>query len=393
MNQDGFRDLLSVPRPAHSAITTNARPASSKIKKKEAAPAPTSSFVPDPTIGPPVKGLDLEAIERARARVTEEDVDDLLEQTYKSKPDASSGPSTNVDPLLGASKKRTREEIVAALKNKRMKTDNSTEQETLAKPDAKPVVLSSKFKPIGAPKAKAKTAAEVKLKKKTNVAPVPEIQASTSIQTTVPAPSTSRTAPTPTASALAEPEDDVDPDADLFAEAGDYDAFGDEDEDEDEGASGPSNPRRLSPPADVPAPAKWFKMDEDHEPAAVSRPPEASGHKKSLATRSRSVSPTADLPSSSRLVPAEEPPEPQQLQRLEGLSSSWSVQDVLSHNTYLEKEDKRLARKARNNRGGEEGKAALEREKERARDKQGKGGRAHQDWQKLQAYERKKGKE
>ncbi|KAH7105826.1 hypothetical protein BKA62DRAFT_341386 [Auriculariales sp. MPI-PUGE-AT-0066] len=356
MNQDGFRDLLSVPRPAHSAITTNARPASSKIKKvdasqpifaprktkadaprsakhrpgighKEAAPAPTSSFVPDPTIGPPVKGLDLEAIERARARVTEEDVDDLLEQTYKSKPDASSGPSTNVDPLLGASKKRTREEIVAALKNKRMKTDNSTEQETLAKPDAKPVVLSSKFKPIGAPKAKAKTAAEVKLKKKkTNVAPVPEIQASTSIQTTVPAPSTSRTAPTPTASALAEPEDDVDPDADLFAEAGDYDAFGDEDEDEDEGASGPSNPSRLSPPADVPAPAKWFKMDEDHEPAAVSRPPEASGHKKSLATRSRSVSPTADLPSSSRLVPAEEPPEPQQLQRLEGLSSSWSVQ-------------------------------------------------------------------
>jgi len=190
-------------------------------------------------------------------------------------------------------------------------------------------------------------------------------------------------------------DDDIDPDADLFAGVGDYDGFGDDDDDEDDTTTpaGPSKPSDAAPSAnsaDI-GPGRWFKMDDEPSlPTAAPQHPAAVD-----AAHSRSTSPSAVDPaqssSSAQTVEA-----PMQTLRLEALaSSSISIRDVLDMDKQLEKEQLRLARKAKNKRGaGDEAVASAVQGKGRRggeKQKMSAEAKAHQDFQKLQAFERKRG--
>lgn len=286
-----------------------------------------------------VKGLDHALLQKNIASLetsTAEELDDELEKAFHA-----GGASAEVAPAVA---KRSREEILAAVKGKRAK---------FAGVDTPVEAKSSKFKPIGVTEKKKKRKevggseageSEKKMRKKKK-----KIIDDSAI-TTEPKPATSTVGSTPSNSEQIDtaplslppsrpmskpliPPPNDDDDGDIFAGAGDYTAeFSDDSKSDDEGLPAPSDQtytqsssaapdRSPSPPS---LRQSWFPSvlrSPSPPPPSVGPPPR----------RSTSRSPSPPAPT-----------------RLQGFASSSipSVKDLLAMDKKAEEEAKRKAKKA-----------------------------------------------
>ncbi|KAK1221073.1 C-24(28) sterol reductase [Marasmius sp. AFHP31] len=229
-----------------------------------------------------VKGLDMALLERNKAKeavgkAAEED--DELEKAFLEvgKPSAS-----EVPPTSGKNgKKRTREDIIRDLKNKKSGGEpvSSTSQDPeLNKGKFKPIG----FKPIGAPseektkKRKVKGEGEKK-KKKRKVAEDADSGKGKTVETTknedtndTSGPAHNETTAVPRMQKVPEPDPEIPDDFDIFADAGDYEGVDLGDDDDDEGESRPKEEKEreqndLAPTNPKLKPGRWFADDDDDE--------------------------------------------------------------------------------------------------------------------------------
>ncbi len=284
-----------------------------------------------------VKGLDFALLEqnKARASAATED-DDALEQVFQ---EASSS----------VSKKRTREDIVRELKNKRQKSE-AAEDVPAVKPDAplEQAKKAGKFKPIGfkpigstegtkKKKAKAKeegAGAGVKKKKKkalTEGEPKQEGEPRSLKLNEGDEASTSKVPVKAVPEPVPEP---LDEDFDIFADAEEYAGVDLGDDDESDSEPTEKDDKQSTPPVDVPAKGKWFEI-EDPEPGQLETPATPEGNLKSPST-----------PPPER-EDGEEQEEEEAPVRLVPLASSSvpSIRDLLAMDAEVGKREQRKAKK------------------------------------------------
>ncbi|KAJ7696578.1 hypothetical protein B0H17DRAFT_402130 [Mycena rosella] len=215
-----------------------------------------------------VKGLDVALLEQNKAKASLSTVDDdSLEQAFMAVASEATVP-----------KKRTREDMVRELKEKRgikptaaattepKSTDNALEA---AKKQGKFKPIG--FKPIGAgteklkkKKVKADGTEGERKKKKRKVEAVEEKGAGDQTQSLAPTPQVAGPTPIASSSIPVPPEDDIPDDFDIFAGAGEYEGIdlGDDEDEEETPAEKPDNPDLEEGEEPAPAPRKWFEDDE-----------------------------------------------------------------------------------------------------------------------------------
>ncbi|KZV94588.1 hypothetical protein EXIGLDRAFT_748565 [Exidia glandulosa HHB12029] len=389
MDQDAFRKILTAPRPAgaasktgtssrrtvqtvdasqpifkpRKAATTKPNPKKTDIGFKEGGSSTLRALIEEyDDAPPPVNGLDFALLEKEKAKLAgnDDDMDDVLEATYKTVA------STSVP--AAAPKKRTREEILNELKAKRQKTDTDS-----ASPPVDDVKKTGKFRPIGAPPPKEKKKEKLgadgmpkKKKRKLEAAEQPEGPSASTSTSAGPAPAVppSNAAPPP----QAQPDEEEDAfGGDIFADVEEYKGFDDEDDSDDNSGAETSKPAEESTTADAlpAAPTKWFQLDD--EEGEIARPP--------------TPPPAAPVPEAER----EASPEPVRLAPL--ASSSFSIKDVLAMDKELEKDEKRRAKKEKKKKGELPGEGGGGREKP----KMSAEAKATRDLQKLESYQKKRG--
>jgi len=342
-----------------------------------------------------VKGLDFALLEQTRGRVeavTSVQDDESLEDAFRTA-------SSSTEPFAAVPRKRTREEIVQELKEKRGKTANSNGGGPGALDNGKAtgieeVKREGKFKPIGFKPVGAQSASSkgkdkdgVRKKKKRKVdsdsaAPIAEKKPETLVKdsgkdetvlhTSNGTSTAGKKAPDP------EPADEV---FDIFADAGDYEGVNfddDDDDDDDKNAERKAPPEVAIPPEeelDQPPPRKWFDDDElpppppEHSPTV---PADSKGKGKAGNRASQGPSDNEE---------GELEAEPDKPMRLAPLASSSlpSIRDVLAVDSALDEKDKRKARKEKRKAGGGgEGKKVSAEAK------------LNRDYQKLKSYTEKK---
>lgn len=299
-----------------------------------------------------VKGLDFALLEQNKARVnaaTEDD--DTLEQAF-------------IESSSSLPKKRTREEIVAELKNKRVKGDIVSEDlggEGAGKDDAalEEGKKAGKFKPIGfkpigetekkgKKKVIKKVKGEGKKKKVKEGVTCGDAAASTSDITSKEPQATDEKPSVASSSRPAEPEPEpVDEDFDIFAGAGEYTGLDLGDDDED--AESDAEPGAIADTTEAAEPStvrqKWVDLDEE---------PSTSNNAEPSTSKSKSKSPAPAPRQPSHSEEPEEGEEPEDsLTRLMPLSSSMSIRDILAADAEEEKAEKRRARKEKKKKGGD----------------------------------------
>ncbi|KAL5492375.1 hypothetical protein ACEPAI_3822 [Sanghuangporus weigelae] len=358
-----------------------------------------------------VKGLDFALLEQAKARLAASSStkdDEELEEAFR-------GANSGSPPALGealSSKKRTREDIVRELKNKKTKgeanggdatalvVDKSIEE---AKKEGKFKPIG--FKPTGGSNSKAKDGKEVKKKKKRKVEgkAVSAQTATTALVETearkVDEPSGSNAAqnsdkepPRPVPASVPEPEP-LNEDFDIFAGAGEYEGIDlgdDDDEDDSEHAERRDDEQQNEQPRPN---RKWIEDDEELDKSTSAPPPDHRSPTRADAKgKQRSATPHLDEPPSSEAHPeheAETDSKPEPISRLAPLASSSvpSIQDILAADAAREAEEKRKARKEKlkSKRGGGGGEGLGEKKKVSAEAK------INRDYQKLKSYTAKKG--
>lgn len=299
-----------------------------------------------------VKGLDFALLEqnKARANAATED-DDTLEQAF-------------IEGSSSLPKKRTREEIVAELKNKRVKGEAVSGDlggEGQGKDDA--VLEEAKkagkfkligFKPIGETEKKGKKKVVKKAKgegkKKKVKEDVTIAEATNNANGAAPKEPQANDKKSPTATSSrpqeSEPEP-VDEDFDIFAGAGEYTGLdlGDDDGDA-ENDTEPGAIADTAEPAESTA-VQWKWIDVDEEPST-----NVNGEPSTSKSKSPSPTPTPRPPSHSEEPEEGEEPE-DTLTRLMPLSSSMSIRDILAADAEEEKAEKRRARKEKKKKGSD----------------------------------------
>lgn len=217
-----------------------------------------------------MKGLDISLLQQNKARAAQStDDDDSLEQVFQQVTTESSVP-----------KKRTREDFIKELKEKRQKGGDAVEVvngEAVSLEEAK---KAGKFKPIGfkpigaAAEGKGKTKRtkdadkDAKRKKKKRKVEGDTTTATQDVpQTLVP----NETLPVPPPEPEPEPEPEPIPeDFDIFAGAGEYEGIDLGDDDEDDGAGEEKTPEINVPPEPPVVPrGGWFDteyQDKDMPP-------------------------------------------------------------------------------------------------------------------------------
>lgn len=258
-----------------------------------------------------VKGLDIALLEQNKAKAgVSATADEDLEEAFAEIP-----------------KKRTREDIVRELKEKRGQgASSSAEPSQPSKSKFKPVG----FKPVGAPedgakkkKKKARVLADGEpKKKKRKVATTPEA-----------GPSHSKTVDEPTAVPPKSPSPPpepalVDDDMDIFADAGDYDGLNMDDADDDDVEEGHHSDGELRQDADEGTSqpiirGRWF--GDERSPSPTPDKPLALPVQNS----------TADSNVEEGEVPL----------RLQGLDGSLSVKEMLALDEEAARDEKRRKRK------------------------------------------------
>ncbi|KAE9394744.1 hypothetical protein BT96DRAFT_942947 [Gymnopus androsaceus JB14] len=216
-----------------------------------------------------VKGLDMALLQQNKAKAAmATDEDDSLEQAYIQ---ASSEPTVP--------KKRTREDIIRELKEKRAQgggVSTTPDEPSLNKGKFKPIG----FKPIGSSgeqkEKKKKTKGEGERKKKKRKVEIPAEDKPKDTEA-VSAPSMSPTAPNPNPPlSLNGPEEPEPPeDFDIFAGAGEYEGvdLGDDEEEENE-----KKAEEEDGPSGSLGPGRWFATDEQpNDPAKIADNPPLAG--------------------------------------------------------------------------------------------------------------------
>ncbi|EJD07526.1 uncharacterized protein FOMMEDRAFT_143896 [Fomitiporia mediterranea MF3/22] len=370
-----------------------------------------------------VKGLDFALLEQTKSRMaasTSAQDDEELEEAFRGAISASPPPlDQTTTTSTSNTKKRTREDIVRELKNKRTKGEGDVNGAESSTPLADRALDEAKregkfkpigFKPIGA--TKDKEGKEVKKKKKRKVTengtgdsqqrpPGSTVPSSSkddaSTSNTKQGPDKPASEPTPAPEPEPEP---VNEDFDIFADAGEYEGVN-FDDDDDEGIDDsskrevqPSEARETieSTPAEgEPGPRrKWFDDDEPPSPPPERLLPSLNNQKGK--SKDPSGSPEHTTPRGQRNE-NEEPhddEEAERISRLAPLTSSAvpSIRDILAADTAREAEEKRKARKEKRKRGGggDGGGGSGESKKVSAEAK------LNRDYQKLKSYTEKKDK-
>ncbi|GBE86526.1 hypothetical protein SCP_0904050 [Sparassis crispa] len=348
-----------------------------------------------------VKGLDYALLEQNRAREsasTNAQDDDALERAFVEISEASS-----------SGQKRTREEIVQALKNKRARVgkDANARPEKLPSSDvaleeAKKV---GKFKPIGFKPIGSIAGEKAKKKVKQNTEALGEKgerkkkrKVDSNADEMLPPPPL----PVPTPSADAGPSKPVVPsvpesgsepipeDFDIFADATEYTGIDlDEDEDSDSETQGKikeEGRREFEEDEEqsVPFRREWFETEEDEQPpspkpgvdhAVTTKPP--------LPNTSRFPTTGSPVPAVPEFEEGEEE-ETEAPVRLQPLASSAlpSIRDFLALDSAADKAIKRRARKDKKREGGGQGGGA--------KDSKAEKDKLDRDYKRLKAYTDKK---
>lgn len=269
-----------------------------------------------------VKGLDLALLEQNKAKAaavsTVED-DEALERAFLG---VDAGTSADAIELTTQPKKKSRQDLIHELKEKRR--ENKPAENKAADAGIEGAKKAGKFKPIGfkpvggdseGKKRKKEKEGGERKKKKRKVDEGGDEPAEASSSTKPPAPPLPATLPKKGEQAEPEP---LDPDFDIFAGVGEYtgEIENDSADEEKEGSS--------KPPQDVGQPRKGGWLDEPKSPAPPPKeptPPPAEGSK---------IGGVEEEPSPMRLVP---------------LASSMSAKDILAIDDAVAKEEKRKARK------------------------------------------------
>ncbi|KAJ7654451.1 hypothetical protein DFH06DRAFT_1269950 [Mycena polygramma] len=222
-----------------------------------------------------VKGLDVALLEQNKAKASLSTVDDdSLEQAFKEAVAETTVP-----------KKRTREDMIRELKEKRGITSSTPTPDAAleaAKKQGKFKPIG--FKPIGATEEKPRkkkvkadgTEGDRKKKKRKVEAVEPKGDDEKAIPPPPPPSNGAQSAPTASSSTPLSLEDDVPDDFDIFAGAGEYEGIdlGDEeDEEEDKETGKPDNPDLEDGEEAEPAPRTWFEEDEPDPPPSTSKLP------------------------------------------------------------------------------------------------------------------------
>ncbi|KAJ1306704.1 hypothetical protein OPQ81_007696 [Rhizoctonia solani] len=289
-----------------------------------------------------VKGLDFALLEQQRAREeSQDDLDDVLESAFRREPLEISSTEESSTATQPQSKKRTRAELLAELRQSReanasQQVKTSTKEEEIealerakqaeeeeeeeAIVDEKPQANEAKVNPTGVSKRAPspvnipnREPATAMSTKSMGVTP----DAGSQTNTDVFGPS----APPTTAPAPAPPVEEID-DTDPFADVGEYEPdYGDDD------SSAEDAPKDISQPSITPGRRNWFNDPEpEPEPAKPSTPPPKAPEE------------------------TETEPDPPRSMRLEGLSSSAmpSISEFLAIDKEEEAREKKKARKEKN---------------------------------------------
>jgi hypothetical protein len=314
-----------------------------------------------------VKGLDVSLLQQNKARAAQStDDDDSLEQAFQEVSTESRVPQ-----------KRTREDIIKELKEKRQQGgahEEVAKDEAVALEEAKKAGTFKPigFKPIGTPaerktkKKKGKDSdkdGERKKKKRKIEGGSVEVQKA---QSEMPPPPPPPQKVSPHMHAEPEPEP-IPEDFDIFAGAGDYvgiDLGDDDDEGEEDLGKAVQVPELREEPSTIPG-QRWFADDEDQPPQ-----PDTS-----------QVAKTTSEPHSPPPPMSDEDEEPQQPTRLVPLQTSAipSIRDLLAMDGA---QDKRKKRKGKN----KGGKDVDSEEKKKVTAE----ARADRDYKRLKSYTEKK---
>ncbi|TFK39822.1 RED-like protein N-terminal region-domain-containing protein [Crucibulum laeve] len=328
-----------------------------------------------------VKGLDMALVEqhKAKASMSIED-DDSLEQAFLEASSEKAVP-----------KKRTREDIIRELKEKRggetegrdVRVTKIAEVEAKLLEEAK---KQGKFKPIGfkpiggsADGKKKKTKSdgkdgERKKKKRKLEGDSEQNVTATAGEESTPKPEVANSVPSPSTSKPAQPESQSEPadeDFDIFAGAGDYEGIDLGDDDDDE----PTRPIvRASEEEEGLIPRHWIPTEDDGHPSrsqTESAPPPRS---RSPGSRSPPPGPSMDI---------EEREEEEQPMRLIPLSSSAvpSIKELLAMDDPASGNHKKSKRKDKKKGGGGDDEGTKKKNAE---------AKAERDYKKLKSYTEKK---
>lgn len=342
-------------------------------------------------------------------------------------------------------KKRTREEILSELKSKRSEGGTTTKGTNIQThvPVDKPledVRKDGKFKPIGfkpiasnAPKSKlkskddAKKEKEGRKKKKRKVEEKKEAPEGVTEENKKPVAESSRNTDvgpsitTKTSANERKSQNDEPPpndDFDIFADAGEYEGINLDDDDDDDDESDADGERKATMPApsspnepqtqtqtDPQHPRKrWFNDLEPSPPPERPLPSDSKGKGKDNVspTNNGDEDPTPSVHRGGDVAVADKDVDanenggeaplspPSKLVRLAPLASSAvpSIRDILAADEALEAEDKRRARKEKRKAGGGgEGEGS----KSKGKGEVSSEAKLNRDYQRLQAYTKKKG--
>ncbi|KAJ4475074.1 RED-like protein N-terminal region-domain-containing protein [Lentinula aciculospora] len=309
-----------------------------------------------------VKGLDMALLQQNKAKVAmATDEDESLEQAYIT---SSSEPIPNP-------KKRTREEIIQELKEKRAQGSGSAPAENLSKSKFKPIG----FNPIGGPgeqkEKKKKIKGDGERKKKKRKVKASTVDNTKEMMAVEPTPSTSIALPPPPK--LPEPEKSESlEEFDIFAGIGEYQGLDDDDnDDEAEGEDEKKEKREVVIPSTL-HPGRWFTTDEQMEES-----PDVADNESPVPISG---------PSGSHRPPIEEgeASDEEQPMRLVPLSSSAvpSIKELLAIDEAAEAADKKHKRKNKKKNG--EGTSSKKLDAE---------AKVNRDYQRLKSYTDKLGDE
>ncbi|KAJ3784833.1 RED-like protein N-terminal region-domain-containing protein [Lentinula aff. detonsa] len=312
-----------------------------------------------------VKGLDMALLQQNKAKAAmATDEDESLEQAY-----TQSSETTVPNP-----KKRSREDILRELKEKRTQGGESTTAKETAGNQNKFKPIG--FKPIGGSgeqkekKKKAKGDAERKKKKRKIEASAKDIPKEA--MAVGPTPSTSVAHNPPVK--LSEPEETEPPEeVDIFADVGEYEGVGDNDDDDSEGGKDEENGGKEE---DIPSslhPGRWFATDE-----------QMGGSTTTGVVDDSPLVPTSGPSNSHPPIEEGEASDEEQPMRLVPLSSSAvpSIKELLAIDEAAEAADKKHKRKNKKKGGDGTGSKKLDAE-----------AKANRDYQRLKSYTDKRANE
>ncbi len=334
-----------------------------------------------------VKGLDFALLEQARAREAAKsslEDEELLENAFHAAAAGASQASEDTAnaPNTSRGKKRTREDIIRELKEKR---GESVASEVVDDEKSKGIEERKQegkfkpigFKPVGGLGKKAKEKDSVKKKKR-------KVDADTEKDDQQPTTNVSKPLTSTPASKLQPSQQPPEPinDDDIFADAGEYEGLNLEDDDEDDGEEGEvkggesSRPERAHEEKSSEAPRKW--IDDDDEMAVdevhpVSPKTEEKGKRPAQVSDGREDEDERESERAVRLAPLQSSAVP-------------SIRDILAADAALEAQEMRKARKEKRKAGGGE------EDGERGKRKVSAETKLNREIKKLKAYTEKKDK-